>query len=131
MIVEISSEVEDYLLYDIREVNGHPFHHANEHSRLFHQQLWELDWRDEEGKPLIDKMTVTRETRWVGDRNYDLLIFTMQRQGYQPKEICVRASDVQDRHPLTNDLLFRGHRTIEELLLPAARSGWAKEAQGQ
>ncbi|MBA3824530.1 MAG: hypothetical protein H0X24_11635 [Ktedonobacterales bacterium] len=125
MIITISPEVADYLLADIREVNGVPLHHANQHSRLFHQQLEEFAAQDATGVDLCDHLTVTRdEAMIVGHRYYDVLIFTFARDGYQPKVIMIRASDVQDRHPLTHDLLFRGHRLIDEVFRPALAGPW-------
>lgn len=123
MLVEIDALTEDYLMCDEWVEHGALLQHANQHSRMFHQQLQEATLPD------VDRMTVERDGSVpIGDDVYDCLVFTLYRENYQPKAAWFPCDMIQSRHEESLDLLFRGHHFIEGVLIPLAQSPWL-EAQ--
>lgn len=119
MLVEIDAMVEDYLMRDEWLDNGALLQHANQHSRLFYQQLQEMVLPD------CDRVTIERDGAVpIGDNSVDCLVFTLERNGYAPKAAWFPSDMLQSRHAVSQELLFRGHHFIEGVLIPLAQSPW-------
>ena len=128
MRVTIDPMVEDYLMRDEWVDHGALLQHANQWTRLFYQELQEMQLRDGDGKDLCDHVTIERDGAVpIGDLLVDCLVFTLEREGFTAKAAWFPCEQVQSRHNLTQELLFRGTHFINGVLLPLATQPWLEE----